>query len=140
MIVGLVLLVIPGLILMVSLILGANVLVLERKGPWESLLASHSLVWGNWWRSTAILTVGFIIIMVVYMAIGFIVGLAAPFVGAQGPDALTFISVSSLIVGAVMTFLLTPFYAALFISLYWDLSLRKHGGDLASRIAALNPA
>lgn len=138
--IGLILLVIPGLILMVSLILGANVLVLERKGPVESLKTSHSLIWGNWWRSAAILTVGFIIVMVVYVAIGFAIGLAIPIAGVAGEDALLAISMSSILISALMTFLLAPYYTALLIALYWDLKLRKQGEDLASRVAALNPA
>ena len=44
-----------------------------------------------------------------------------------------------LIVG-LMSLLLTPFYISLGIAIYWDLKLRKDGGDLAARVGALNPA
>jgi hypothetical protein len=138
--VGLVLLVIPGLILMVSLMLGANLLLFEGKGPVGALQSSHQLVWGNWWRTTAILTVGFIIVMVIYMLVGLIVGIAIPFLGVDSADFLLNLQLTSLLVTALMTFLVMPFYVALLISAYWDLKLRKEGGDLAARVAALGAA
>ena len=44
------------------------------------------------------------------------------------------------VVGIGMNVLLAPFYISLPISIYWDLKLRKDGGDLAARVGALNPA
>jgi hypothetical protein len=34
----------------------------------------------------------------------------------------------------------TPFSTAVMIALYWDLKLRKEGGDLAARVNALSAA
>lgn len=138
--VGLVLLVVPGLILMVSLMLGTNLVLFEGKGPVDALTGSHKLVWGNWWRTAAVLTVGFIILMVIYMAVALVIGVVTPFIGLGVDDVVTFGLVSGLIVGVVMNMLVTPFYAALLIALYWDLKLRKEGGDLAARVGALNAA
>ena len=33
-----------------------------------------------------------------------------------------------------------PFFSAMLIAVYWDLKLRKEGGDLAARVGALNAA
>jgi hypothetical protein len=35
---------------------------------------------------------------------------------------------------------MAPFYIGLFLAIYWDLKLRKEGGDLAARVGSLNPA
>jgi len=48
--------------------------------------------------------------------------------------------VSGLLVGVLMSLLVTPFYISLAIAIYWDLKLRKDGGDLAARVGALNAA
>ena len=136
--VGLVLLLIPGFILMVSLMLGTNLVLFEGKGPIEALSGSHKLVWGNWWRVAAILTVGFILLMVIYAAVGLIIGVLAPLIGFGVDDIVTYSAISGLLVGVIVNVLVTPYYAALLIALYWDLKLRKEGGDLAARVGALN--
>jgi hypothetical protein len=140
--IGLILLIIPCLILMVSLALCFNIALLEDKGPVDSLTESHRLVWGNWWRTAAILTVGFIIIFVIYLIAGMIIGVITPLVVlGGGTDNVLLISlVSGLLVGVLMSLLVTPFYISLAIAIYWDLKLRKDGGDLAARVGALNAA
>jgi hypothetical protein len=140
--IGAILLIIPALILMVSLVLCFNTALFENKGPVSALSESHRLVWGNWWRTAAILTVGLIVILVIYLVAGMIIGILAPFLmlGGAADDALLFTIVSSLLVGLLMSLLVTPFYIALAISIYWDLKLRKDGADLAARVGALNPA
>lgn len=135
--IGCLLLIIPGLILLVSLMPAFNLVLFEGKGPFAALVDSHRLVWGNWWRTAAILTVGFIIVIVIYVLAGFLVGVTLPF--ASG-DSMMFGLVSGLAVGLLMNVLVTPFYVALVIAIYWDLKLRKEGGDLAARVGALNPA
>jgi hypothetical protein len=140
--IGAVLLIIPCLILMVSLGLCFNTALFENKGPVNALSESHRLVWGNWWRTAAILTVGLIVILVIYLVAGMIIGVIMPFVmlGGGAEDALLFTLLSSLLVGVLMSLLVTPFYISLAIAIYWDLKLRKDGGDLAARVGALNPA
>lgn len=137
--IGLVLLLIPGFILMLSLMLCWILVVLETKGPVAALVGSHKLVWGSWWRTTGILTVGMIILLVIYMAVGLVVGLVIPFVGF-GDDPLTAGLVTGFAVNAILYLLVTPYYAALLLSIYWDLKLRKEGGDLAARVGALGAA
>jgi hypothetical protein len=136
--VGLVLLIIPGLILMVSLMFGMLLVVFEGQGPVAALTGSHRLVWGNWWRTAAILTVGFIIISVFYFAAGLVVGLAVPLFGIE--NISIFGLITGLLIAVLMSVVITPFYVALLIAVYWDLKLRKQGGDLAARVGALGAA
>jgi hypothetical protein len=139
---GSLLLLVPGIILSVSLLLFVGTGVFDNKGPIAALTASHRLVWGNWWRTAAILTVGIIIIIVIYMVAVLLVGVVTPLtVLTGGTEDLVLVGlVSGLLIGLLMSLLLTPFYIALFLAIYWDLKLRKEGGDLAARVGALNPA
>lgn len=138
--IGLVLLLIPGLILMISLALCFNLVLLEDKGPVASLSGSHNLVWGNWWRTLAILIVGFVIVFVIYIAIGLVLGVAVPLLGMGSDDPLAFTMIASALVGVLGSLILTPFYIAMVVAVYWDLKLRKEGGDLAARVGALGTA
>jgi hypothetical protein len=135
-----VLLIIPGLIVMVSLMLSTNLVMFEGKGPVAALTGSHKLVWGNWWRTAAILTVGSILVMVIYMAVALVIGLITPFIGLALADIVVYSTITGLLVGVFMNLLVMPFFSALLIALYWDLKLRKEGGDLAARVGALNAA
>jgi hypothetical protein len=137
--VGLILLIVPGVILMISLMLTFNLAVLENKGPLDSLLGSHRLVWGNWWRSAAILTVGFIIVMVIYVMAGILIAFFVPmFAQSENPYLLG--QIAGMLVAGLMGVLVTPFYVSLLVALYWDLKLRKEGTDLAARVGALSAA
>lgn len=137
---GLFLLVIPGIILMMSLMLATNLAMIENKGALAALTGSHRLVWGHWWRTSVILTVGFIVLMVIYMALGFVFGLTLPFLGMSAEDAVMVTQVTTLAITVVINVLVMPFYTAMLIAVYWDLKLRKEGGDLAARVGALGAA
>ena len=141
-IIALILLIVPFFILTVSLALCYTLVMLEDRGPIEALSESHRLVWGNWWRTAAILTVGFIIIFVISMVAGVITGVLTPLLVLGGGAAYVLLlsTIVGWVVGVGMNVLLAPFYIALPITVYWDLKLRKDGGDLAARVGALNPA
>jgi len=136
------LLVVPCIILSVSLLLFVATCVFDGKGPIGSLTASHRLVWGNWWRTAAILTVGFILLIVLYLVVTLVVGVFAPFAGiaAGAENAIVFGVAIAIVIGLLLYLFVTPFYYALMLAIYWDLKLRKEGGDLAARVGALNPA
>lgn len=132
---------IPCLIVLVSLILFVPSCLFDNKGPIGALTGSHRLVWGNWWRTLAILTVGAFIIVVFYMIAAMLIGAVLPFVVlGGGNDAILVGMLSGLLIGVLVSLLLTPFYFAMFMCLFWDLKLRKEGGDLAARVGALDPA
>jgi hypothetical protein len=125
---GFMLLIIPCFILMVSLALCFTTALFEDKGPVSALSESHRLVWGNWWRTTAV---------------SLVLGVLTPLLVLGGGDAGTVLlitMISSLLLGVLVSLLVTPLYIALLLAIYWDLKLRKDGDDLAARVGALNPA
>jgi hypothetical protein len=131
----------PCLIVAIALVLFTPVCLLDNKGPIGALAGSRRLVWGNWWRTLAILTVGGIIIFVFYLIAAALIGAVLPIVILSGSENAAMVGMlSTLLIGVLVSLLMTPFFSALFLSLYWDLKLRKEGGDLAARIGALDPA
>lgn len=133
--VGFVLLIVPFLILAVSLMLAMPILLIESKGPIDAMTSSHRLIWGHWWRTSAILTVGVIIIMVFYMILGMVAAAVAPMIASGAAEVAAVLSVA--IVIGLAGILITPFFVALVLNIYWDLKLRKEGIDLAWRAEAL---
>lgn len=145
---GYVLLIIPGIFLGLNLAFYALCIVLEGDGIIESLKHSHRLMWGHWWRTAIISTVVFVIYYVFSLAIQipFIVleqVLATPDLPADGTDEIVqsfapFASglLSSLgsFLSAVVTF---PLMAAVFVVVFHDLKLRSEGQDLEARVEAL---
>ena len=72
------------------------------------------------------------------IGLAMLTGIVMPIVGLRSADPLMFAVISTLIVSGLVGLFVTPFYVALLLSLYWDLKLRKEGGDLAARIGALS--
>lgn len=131
---GSVLLIIPGILLMVSLMFGWYAIVLEDYGPFKAIARSHKLVWGNWWRTLLYLTVIFFIVGVIYLAIALPFTFIAGFMVSSLEDLWLF----SLVIAlgyTLATMLVMPLTTALFITYYKDLVLKKEGGDLKARIA-----
>ena len=130
--VGLLLLVIPGLILLVSLGLGPYLIIKENQGPIEAIGNSHRLVWGYWWRTAILMTIILFIFAAVYALAGLlgVMGVLAETQGA-GLGLLSFVSV--VLVNAIIN----PIYYALWVSIFQDLALRKDGADLEQRMGDL---
>lgn len=137
---GSLLLFVPGMILMLSLILFMALVLLENKGPIDAVVGSHRLVWGNWWRTCAVFTVTAILLIVLFVAVSFVVLIVTPFAGMAASNSVVAGMVVQLVLNAAVNVLISPFTSAVLIALYWDLKLRKEGGDLASRVNALSAA
>jgi hypothetical protein len=137
--IGSLLLFVPGMILMLSLILFMALVLFENKGPIDAVVGSHRLVWGNWWRTCAIFTVTAILLIVLFVAVSFVVLIVTPFAGMASNSVVAGMVVQ-LVLNAAVNVLVAPFTSAVMIALYWDLKLRKEGGDLASRVNALSAA
>jgi hypothetical protein len=135
-IVGLALLIVPGLFIGVALLFFYVAVVVERKGPIEGLQYSWQLVRGHWWRTAALVTIITIVLMILYILLGIVAGIVVALgtdfslESGEMPWYIDFI-VSPLIVGVV-----GPLGYALFMSVYRDLKLRREGGDIAERLAA----
>ena len=133
--IGLCLLIIPGFIFMIWLVFAPFAVVLERRGPLESLSYSHSIVRGHWWRTAVLLTIIGIVLMVVYMifAVGISIAVISDPVAAAAGQVPWYVT---LILGPVLSALILPLTYALMLAIFYDLRLRYEGGDLAARIAA----
>lgn len=137
--IGFILLLVPGFILLVSLMLSYAVMVIEGSGPLTSLNTSHRLVWGNWWRCAAIATIGFFIVLVIYAAVVMVIALGTQ-LAPQSMDSAATQLITTVVAGLVINLLAVPFSTALQVATYWDMKLRKEGGDLAARVGALGAA
>lgn len=133
-------LLIPGLIIAVSMALCVNLAVFENKGAMAALSGSHRLVWGNWWRTLAILSVGAVVIIIIYFVVILLVGVVAGLTATSSESLAVASGIAGIFISDLLSLAVTPFYVALLIATYWDLKLRKEGGDLAARVGALNPA
>jgi hypothetical protein len=123
----------PVLLFAISLTFAGPMVLLAAKGPFSALTASHSLVMGAWWRTTTILTVGSIVLFVIYSgAFSIIVGLYAAF-----PTWVLFEKAATLALTTVLTLLMTPLVVSLLLAAFRELQLRKQGGDLLGRVATL---
>lgn len=139
--IGFILLIVPGVILSVSLCFAFFALVLDGSGIRESLERSRALVRGHWWRTATILTVAMLIYVAVYIGVTALATLALPFgnvmaaaSGNPAPNTFGVLLVST-VVGLANAALLPMMYAIALVT-YRDLQLRKGGEDLAARIAA----
>ena len=118
--VGCCLLVVPGLVLVQSLMFYLPAIALDDRGAVESLGYSHRLVWGSWWRTAGIWGFGLLLsTVVVYVAtaIGLVLTVLPIELGALG--------VLEIVTQALATLVVTPFLVALWLELYRDLKLRK---------------
>jgi hypothetical protein len=134
-VIGLCLLIIPGLILMIWLVFAPFAVVILRRGPIQSLSYSYAIVRGHWWRTAALLTIIGIVLMVVYLlfGVGVSIALISDPVAAAAGQVPWYVS---LIVGPALAALIGPLTYALMLAIFYDLRLRHEGGDLAARIAA----
>ncbi len=129
--VGMLLLIIPGIYLMISLMLGTYLIMVEGRGPIEALQRSRLLVQGNWWRTMAALMVPMVLMMTVMgLAQMLVVMISVPF----GQEAMAATMLMSQGLNIIVQVVATPLIYALVLALYYDLRLRKEGDDLEARI------
>src|ERR1700732_772353 len=110
----------------------ATVYLLTSRGPVESMIHSWQLTSGSFWRLSLIYTVCLVLIIVLYVLSGVISG-GVSLVFARGDVAVITAATAAVMVllGAVAA----PFYWALALAVFGDLSVRREGTDLAQRIA-----
>jgi hypothetical protein len=133
-VVGLFLLLVPGIYVMVVFLLGPICAIVERKGPIASLKSSAALIRGHWWRSAGVVSVAAIIGLVVYVVLGLIGGV----VGATNQSAALTTGRLPWYVQYVVTPLASGIFMPLYslvMALYYDLKLRREGLDISQRIA-----
>lgn len=132
MLLGLILL-IPASYLFVQWSVSWATLLLTGAGVFESLGRSWRLTSGSFWRLTLIYTVALIIIWVAYMVVSFVaVGVSALF----GRGDLAVFTAATTVVAVAMGAFIVPFYTALALAVFGELTVRKEGADIAQRISA----
>lgn len=114
--IGSLLLVIPAIILMISLAFCGYFILLEDLGGYESLMASHRLVWGDWWRTNIVFFVPTLVIFIVFFMMAFFGGITDP--TAESSSTL---NIASELLAAVIT----PYFYVIGYLQYHDLKLRK---------------
>jgi hypothetical protein len=138
-VVGLFLLIIPGIWLWGVFQLAFVAAVVERTGIFESFGVSRRLISGNWWRANVIIFVAFVILFVVMMVIGMIAGVVMVTTGGAEATLSTGAQVIQQIISGVLNLFWLSFYPCVLLSVYYDLKLRKEGADLVDRVGALTP-
>lgn len=130
---GLVLFVIPGLYVATRLCFAVTAYILTGRGVFASFSYSWQLTAGNVWRLSLIFSVYIVLIIVFYVLAAVIVAaIAVPF--ALGDIAM--ITAVTAAVTVIVGSIVRPFYTALALAAFGDLSVRKEGTDLAARISS----
>jgi hypothetical protein len=132
-VVGLILIA-PGVYLFVALSVAVPVLMLEGQRGMAAIGRSISLVSGRWWQTLGRLVIGLILYIVAYFIIDGIAGAIT-----NNTTSPTLYEVVTGLVGALITILLAPFFAALINVIYIDLRVRKEGVDHGTLLAGGPP-
>jgi hypothetical protein len=130
---GTILLIIPGIYVWGRLQYWIVALMADRSGPVDALGTSWRLVKGHWWRSSTIFTVLFVIMIALFMVVGFVGGLLAVFLRS---DLAVMMLVNQSISGVINIFAV-PIVPVALVAIYQDLKLRAGGADLQARISSL---
>lgn len=128
-----VLLLIPATYVGVALSAAWAALLLTGRGALASFAHSWRLTSGSFWRLSVIYTVAMVLVIVLYVLAGVIA--AAISVSVAHGDVAVIAAISTVAV-VVLGAVGTPFYCALALAVFGDLSARKEGTDLAQRISA----
>ena len=107
--------------------------LLTERGPIASMSHSWELTAGSFWRLSVIYSVGAALLLVFYVLASIAGGIVAMWLGRG--DVVLVVAVSSTVL-ALLAALFTPFYHALILAVFGELSARREGADLAQRISA----
>ncbi len=118
MMIGFILLVIPGIYLMVGFALFNQTAVIEDRGPWDALTRSRELIKGSWWRCLGILFLAFVLVAILSNIVEFPLRLAVGWIFGNGLLG-TGIGV---MVGWFVHFVFAPFSMLVSTLLYYDLA------------------
>jgi hypothetical protein len=129
----LLLLVFPAWYVLVSFSIALAVLLISGAAPLTSLTRSWRLMHSSFWRLTVTYIVAFVILLVLGFLIGAAIGLIVE-LAAHG-DVAVVTAAFAVVVVALVAFAV-PFYMAVQLAVFGDLTARREGTDLAQRISA----
>jgi hypothetical protein len=131
--VGFVVLFIPGVWLWGQLQLWLVAMTAEGIGPFKALGRSWTLVEHHWWRTSTTVGVAIVIVWVLSLLGGVGSGLGVYFFRTDPALALLL----GQLIGAAINIFTMPMLTAALVAIYHDLRLRRDGGDLAARVSTL---
>lgn len=132
-IVGIALLIVPGLIFMAWFFAAPMAVVLEDAGAIHALERSRELVRGR----TGHVLGALLLVLGLYLVLTLLIYFVAGVIGAFVPGGLTSPALVEIAAG-VLRILLAPIVAVVMTLLYYDLRIRKEGFDLEMMAAELN--
>ncbi len=118
---GTLLLIVPGIYLAGALMLTFVAMIVGDLGALQSIGESYRLIRGHWWRAATIYTVATMIALAFYLILGLLAGLAA----TQGPGASALVIGLRRLASVVIGTLMTLWFPAVLLSIYYDLALRR---------------
>jgi hypothetical protein len=133
---GMLALVIPGFILILSLMFAPYLVIIDELSALDAIKQSHKLVWGYWWRTAGIFTVIMFLVFAVYFLLAL---LMAPFALLE-VSATDIVSILQFILVPLITAVILPVLYAAGLAILNDLKLRRQGEDLAARMEGLENA
>lgn len=125
-ILGLVLFIVPGVILLLSLMFWDFGVILDGRRPVDALNASHNLVWGHWWRTLGVLVLVFLPLQVLESVAAALLGLDPGSTKDYWPTGR--ILFQHAVLDMVFTAGFGPFVYSILYVYYQDLKLRKQTG------------
>jgi hypothetical protein len=138
-IIGFVLLIVPGIILMLMWALAIPVAVLEDAGLGDALSRSRYLTKDHRWRVFAIFLLYFVLIFSMELAIGGVVAAVVALKGIHITAASmpTAFSVLGLVIGFLAACFITPVLTICLSLMYYDERVRKEAFDIHLMMGAL---
>lgn len=126
-IIGFILLVIPGIWLMVAISVAVPALMFEGVGGFAAMKRSMNLVDGRWWATFGRLLAAYVLLFAVIFGVSALIGALAS--GITLHNVTVFVALGGL-VNAIATILIAPFVAAVATVIYIDLRVRKEALDI----------
>jgi fucose 4-O-acetylase-like acetyltransferase len=108
-------------------------LMVSGAAPLASLSRSWHLTRGSFWRLTLVYAVAFVVLLVLYMLLGTATLL---FIALAAHADLALVTATGAVVMVALGAFAVPFYMAVQLAVFGDLTARREGTDLAQRISA----
>ena len=130
-VVGFLLCVVPGLFALVGCFAFVPAVMLERRGPVESISRSFDLVKGGWGETFLVLLVVYLIVAMptsIVMVLSFFGGAMSVTGGSE--NAVAAVQAITQVIGQLLSALTTPFSVAAVVLLYYDRRVRTEALDV----------
>lgn len=120
---GLFMFILPAVVISLTLFYYLFLIVLNGDGTIQSLINSHRLVWGNWWRTSIVLSIPMMILMAVVIMMS-VIGITL-FVGGATPESMQEFDFIRQTASLISNTVLTPLFYAIALAQLHDLKIRQ---------------